>query len=60
MIDLEVINAGNCMACRKPIILPSRGNSEQLKNEKIGLPDVFFCEECATRVQVYGKEREDK
>ena len=60
MIDFKVINAGDCMVCGKPIILPASDNSKQLKNEKIGLPDIFFCEECATRVQVYNKERGDK
>lgn len=61
MFDFKVVNAGNCMNCGKPILLP-RENSEQLKlkNEKIGLPDIFFCKECTTCVQVYGKERENK
>ena len=44
MINLEVINAGNCMVCGKPIILPiKRGGSYKL-------PDIFFCKTCKIKI----------
>lgn len=42
-MDFKVINAGNCVICGKPIILPAMRASNKL-------PDIFFCKTCRTRI----------
>ena len=42
-MNIDIVNAGNCMICGKPIkIVPVRGNSK--------FTNVFFCRECEKEV----------
>lgn len=44
-MKFEVINAGKCMLCGKPIkYLPMRGNA------KTDLPNIFFCRKCELKL----------
>lgn len=42
MVNIKVINAGNCMLCGREIkMIERRGNNK--------FPDIFFCPECEKR-----------
>ena len=52
-IEIEVVNAGNCMICSKPIKLAvTRGYSK--------LPNIFFCRECESKLEHDGKRPESE
>ena len=42
-MNIDIVNAGNCMICGKPIeIVPVRGSCK--------FPNIFFCSECEKEV----------
>jgi hypothetical protein len=43
-MEIEVVNAGNCMICGKPIKLEVPEDSNKL-------PNIFFCKECEPKLE---------
>ena len=43
-MKFEVINAGKCMLCGKPIELEDKKDTDKL-------PDIFFCRECEQELE---------
>ena len=43
-MKFEVINAGKCMLCGKPIELEDKKDTDKL-------PDIFFCSECMKKTE---------
>ena len=54
-IDINVVNAGNCIICGKPIeIVPV----PVIRNYRFS--DIFFCPECEKKASNERREKEDE